>query len=327
MLIQLLSLLIFLIQSSCLRSKAGQFSTVVGPLDVSTSGTFITSNTIGAPAPDPFPGAAVLWFFREIPIQVENGFSIEFLLKVNNVEVPHNLFDAGIIFYGSTVDPSSGFTGGPRAQFIFFDKDRIGWGDESQTFAMDTTDDFHLYTLTVDSSGLAHLFVDGVLALQRSNFTAIPRIGFGDMTNDSGVNGSFSIGSLTVTGTVAATSVAIDIKPNNFPNVINPRSHGRISVAILSTDSFNATTVDGTTVRFGATGTEASPVHVTFRDVDRDGDSDMVLQFNTESTGIGCGDTIAFLTGRDFEQHTIMSSDSVTTVGCRFVPRERKKND
>jgi hypothetical protein len=128
-------------------------SNVIGPLDLSTNGLFITSNTIGATGSDPFlPASAVHWFHREIPIRVENGFSIQFSLKVNDVQAPHNRFDAGIVFYGSTT--TAGF-GGPRDQFIFFDKDRIGWGDESQTFAMDTTENFHLYLLLFLVSGSA----------------------------------------------------------------------------------------------------------------------------------------------------------------------------
>jgi hypothetical protein len=37
--------------------------------------------------------------------------------------------------------------------------------------------------------------------------------------------------------------ISIDIKPGTFPNRINPRSKGKITVAILSTDTFDATTI------------------------------------------------------------------------------------
>lgn len=292
-------------------------STVIGPLDLSTNGIFITSNTIGAAAPDHFPDAAVQWFHREIPIRVENGFSIQFSLKVNDVQAPHNLFDAGIVFYGSTIDPSRNFTGDPKDQFVFFDKDLIGWGDESQTFAMDTTDNFHLYRLTVDSFGLAQMFVNNELALEKRNFIAIPRVGFGDITNDTGLNGSFSIASVTIIGTLAATTITIDIKPGSFPNSINPRSREKIPVAILTTGTFDATTVDPTTVLFGQTGTEAAPVYTALEDVDGDGDTDMILHFNTHETGIMCGDISASLTGETFSGQTIEGSDAVNTVGCK----------
>jgi hypothetical protein len=54
----------------------------------------------------------------------------------------------------------------------------------------------------------------------------------------------------------------------------------------LTTDSFDATTVDSSTVLFGATGNEAAPVHSALEDVDGNGGTDMILHFNTQDTGI-----------------------------------------
>jgi len=173
------------------------------PLDVATNDNTLTLNTIGVlTSVDQLPGRAVMWFYREVPFDFKWGFSIEFTLKVLKVEKSHNSFDAGIMFYGSTIDPSSNFTGGPRSQMIFFDEHAIGWGDETdQTkwFGMKTTDTFHTYTLTVDDNEVAKVYVDGTLALQRNKWEGIPRIGFGDMTNDVGVNGRFSIRDIIVT--------------------------------------------------------------------------------------------------------------------------------
>jgi 2-keto-4-pentenoate hydratase len=70
---------------------------------------------------------------------------------------------------------------------------------------------------------------------------------------------------------VIEKQVSIDIKPGSFPNSINPKSKGKTPVAILTTDSFDATTVDSSTVLFGATGNEAAPVHSALEDVDGDG--------------------------------------------------------
>lgn len=110
--------------------------------------------------------------------------------------------------------------------------------------------------------------------------------------------------------------VAIDIKPGSFPNSINPSSNGVTPVAILATESFDATTVDPATVLFGVTGSEAAPVHWALEDVDGDGDADMILHFNTQSMGIQCGDTAASLTGRTFTGQMIEGADSIDTVGC-----------
>lgn len=112
-------------------------------------------------------------------------------------------------------------------------------------------------------------------------------------------------------------AVVIDIKPGSFPNSINPKSQGKIPVAILTTDSFDATTIDPTTVLFGRTGAEAAPVHFAFEDVDGDGDTDMIFHFNTQDTGIQCGDTSASLTGETFSGQMFQGSDSVKTAGCK----------
>jgi hypothetical protein len=115
----------------------------------------------------------------------------------------------------------------------------------------------------------------------------------------------------------ALVTVTIDIKPGVFPNSINPRSLGKIQVAILTTDTFDASTVDPTTVLFGRTGIEAAPVHAVLKDVNGDGKLDLVLHFNTEATGIPCGDTSAFLTGNTHGGQAIKGSDSIQTVGCK----------
>jgi hypothetical protein len=122
---------------------------------------------------------------------------------------------------------------------------------------------------------------------------------------------------LTDANGIGEITVAIDIKPGSFRNRINPRSRGKIPVAILTTDTFDAATVDPTTVLFGRTGTEAVPVRSALRDVDGDGDTDMILRFNTRATGIQCGDTSASLTGVTLDGQMIQGSDAINTVRCK----------
>jgi hypothetical protein len=116
---------------------------------------------------------------------------------------------------------------------------------------------------------------------------------------------------------LVVTTVAIEIKPGSFPNSINPRSKGVIPVAVLTTVSFDATTVDPTTVRFGPGGTEANAEKAALEDVDEDGDMDMILHFRTQDVLIQCRDTTASLTGETFYGQKIRGSDSIVTVGCK----------
>ncbi len=100
---------------------------------------------------------------------------------------------------------------------------------------------------------------------------------------------------------VNCVSVSIDIKPGDTPTVVRTGTKGSIPVAILSTNGFDAARVNPTTVRFGRTGTEASPTSWSLEDVNGDGTLDMVLHFNTLSSGIQPGDTQATLMGRTFD--------------------------
>lgn len=112
----------------------------------------------------------------------------------------------------------------------------------------------------------------------------------------------------------AIITVTLDIKPGSDPNAINVRSKGKIPVAILTTDDFDASTVDASSVQFGPGG--AQPAHYAIEDVDGDGDWDIILHFNTQETGIACGDTEAMLTGQTLDGLPIAGTDSVETVGC-----------
>jgi len=132
--------------------------------------------------------------------------------------------------------------------------------------------------------------------------------------------GICDIGSVEFQG--ARMLVSIDIRPQSDGNRINPNSTQNINVAILSDNGFDPTTVDPNTVHFGATGTEAAPIHVARRDVEKDGDRDTILRFAIPDTGIRCGDTSAVLTGRTAGGQSFIGSSPITTTRCK--PQQHK---
>ncbi|MFN8491658.1 MAG: hypothetical protein U0350_28930 [Caldilineaceae bacterium] len=132
---------------------------------------------------------------------------------------------------------------------------------------------------------------------------------------------SYQFGSLTKHidshSVIVPGIVQIDIKPGSNTNPINPRSKGKIPVAILTSATFNALAVNAATVRFGAKGTEAAPVLVAVEDVNGDGRPDLLLHFNTQETRLQCGQTSALLTGETLGGQAIHGADVIQTVECK----------
>jgi hypothetical protein len=120
-------------------------------------------------------------------------------------------------------------------------------------------------------------------------------------------------------------AVEIDIMPSDPGNNLNLRagSGASISVAILSVDESleSPNEIDPSTLEFGPGKASISGLP-RVRDVDRDGNKDLVVKFLTEETGIACGDTHAILSGSTFNSEPISGSDAINTFNC---PRVRKR--
>jgi hypothetical protein len=114
--------------------------------------------------------------------------------------------------------------------------------------------------------------------------------------------------------------VNIDIKPGSYPNGINCKDKKEIvTVAVLTTETFDALTVDHTSVTFEGAG----EIHVDKKtgeplqhkeDVDFDGDLDLVFHFQLRETILSCQSTEGILVGETYAGIPIEGADSVKMV-------------
>lgn len=143
----------------------------------------------------------------------------------------------------------------------------------------------------------------------------------GDMTHLQVFYGLYGYGAthtvsftdIEVTGTETTPPLApcfeedIDIKPGSYPNSINLKSNGNVPVAILTSENFDASTVDPVTVEFAG----ALPVKWVVEDVDGDGDMDMVFHFKNQELNLDETSTEAYLTGYTDTGEFIWGKDTV----------------
>ena len=118
-------------------------------------------------------------------------------------------------------------------------------------------------------------------------------------------------------GTVAfkaerLTEWPIDIKPGSDPNSINLKSKGVVPVAVLTTDLFDAATVDPETVQLEG----VDPVKWAMDDVDEDGDLDLILHFSTRDLAgiLDINSIDATLSGETYDGEAFSGTDSVRIV-------------
>ena len=112
-----------------------------------------------------------------------------------------------------------------------------------------------------------------------------------------------------------ALNVAIDIKPGSFPNSINLGSNGVIPVAILGSDTFDATNVDPFTVQLEGAGVRLkgkSGNAGSIGDVNNDGYLDLVVHITDFS--LTDGQATAILTGNLYDGTPIEGTDFINIV-------------
>jgi hypothetical protein len=155
------------------------------------------------------------------------------------------------------------------------------------------------------------------LAVER-NYVIAGAVGDDDRASNSGAAYVYRLSA------PLPNEVALDFRPGNDRNTLNPRSEGRLWVAILSNPEFDALQVDPATVALGQGG--ASPDLHQVKHANRDRLPDLMLRFRTPEVGFQCGDTEVELTGETYARDNIIGTDAVKTVGCKKKPKKGKKN-
>lgn len=110
--------------------------------------------------------------------------------------------------------------------------------------------------------------------------------------------------------------IDIEVKPgDNQTTTFNPKSHGKIPVALLSESDFDAMNVDESSLSFGATGDENSlyKCHRNGMDVNGDGLLDKVCIFDVQKAGFSATNLMGKVKGRLLPQF-----GAATTHGTAF---------
>jgi hypothetical protein len=294
---------------------------IVQPSGITVSPLAGTFFVVGAPGPvGAFPGL--------FEVAVPNR-TLAQLINTIDLGALGLIYPSGITFNRSTntlfiVDNGGGGGGGPDDRMAELSLEGnllrafdLGFDGLSSGIAYDPTTQTFLIS---DALGWLHLVTPSGKVFSSINLVALGILQPSAVAIDTNSGDIFIADNLAKKVfklAMTAILVSIDIQPGSDPTPINPRNRGVIPVAILTTDTFDATTVQAGSVRFGATGSEAAPVRVAVEDVNNDGRADLLLFFNTQDTGIQCRDTSASLTGKTVSGQVIEGSDTITTVGCR----------
>lgn len=124
----------------------------------------------------------------------------------------------------------------------------------------------------------------------------------------------FGVDNLHWGGEAAMQPVAVDVRPGNPDNPLNPFARGIVPVALLGSEAFDVEAVDPATLAFGPGGAAPLFGHVRRADLDGDGRLDLIAHYRIWDTGIAVGDLEACLTGELSDGTAFEGCDAVWTV-------------
>ncbi len=235
-----------------------------------------------------------------------------------------------IVGFGIAVDGAGdAYVGGVTASADFPAVDAF------QAFTMKAPGEFQAFVAKLNGSGTALTYSTAINPPQFMDDqadVAIDPVGNAYITG--GVGGPGAMGGFPTTANAVQpnhagatdayvaklshfTMVTIDIKPNSSPNTINLGSGGVVPVAILSSATFDATTVNPLTVTLASAPVKLKgngTPQVIFQDVNGDGRQDIVVQVETEALQLNDTDTQAVLEGETVSGAAIVGTDLVRIV-------------
>jgi Tol biopolymer transport system component len=197
------------------------------------------------------------------------------------------------------------------------------WGSEGILFASDrdtSSEHWKIWTINPDGS---HLSKEGDFIALDPTWLPDGRILFTDeISGIANVLATVSIldpisGVKNTINSVKGYQILIDIRPGKSPNYINPKSKGKVDVAILSnryTDIIK--TLDQTTLTFGYMGDEQSFIRCEkeTKDINSDGLPDLICRFKISYTGFKVADADGILRFRDINGNPYEGRDLIVTT-------------
>ncbi len=110
--------------------------------------------------------------------------------------------------------------------------------------------------------------------------------------------------------------LSIDINPNNANNHVDAQDTGKLAVAVFGSPTFDPHQIDLASLRLGATGQEAALAGKGFKDVNSDGNVDLIARFTVADIALTCTTRQLMLTGTLLSGQVIVGTDQVHVVNC-----------
>ncbi len=209
------------------------------------------------------------------------------------------------------------------------------WGKRGIVFSSNRgtgPDEWKIWSIQPDGSGLRKV---GDVGGGGPVWMPDGRIAFADAGITSKALSAISIfdpatGAQRVVVDVQGYFTPIDIRPAKPANRVNPKSMGKLKVAILSTRTFDATkAVAQGSITFGRTGSERSLVNCSkkFKDVNGDGLPDLTCRFSLRHANFQAGNAIGVLRFNDTPRNMPYEGRDVILTALDDDPDDFKDED